>query len=127
MTRHGRSVDVAIVGGGAIGSAIACFLAADPAFDGRVVVIERDPTYRQASSALSAASIRQQFSTPENIRMSQFSFDWLREADRHLALPVAADGPSAPVDIALHEAGYLYLATAASAPLLRANHETQIA
>lgn len=127
MTRRGRSADVAIVGGGAIGSAIACFLAADPAFDGRVVVIERDPTYRQASSALSAASIRQQFSTPENIRMSRFSFDWLREADRHLAVPDAAAGPSGPVDIGLHEAGYLYLATPASAPLLRANHETQIA
>ena len=51
----GSSVEVVIVGGGAIGSAIACFLASDPAFDGRIVVIERDPTYRRASSALSAS------------------------------------------------------------------------
>ncbi|HET7168779.1 MAG TPA: FAD-binding oxidoreductase [Candidatus Limnocylindrales bacterium] len=122
-----RPVDVAIVGGGAIGSAIACFLAADPGFGGRISVIERDPTYRRASSALSAASIRQQFSTPENIRMSRFSFDWLRQADRHLALPEAVGASSDAVDIGLHEAGYLYLATATSALLLQANHETQVA
>ena len=67
--------DVAIVGGGAIGSAIAYFLKSDPTFDGTVAVIERDPTYARASSALSASSIRQQFSTPENIRMSLFGIE----------------------------------------------------
>ncbi|MGH2473826.1 MAG: NAD(P)/FAD-dependent oxidoreductase, partial [Candidatus Limnocylindrales bacterium] len=116
---------VAIVGGGAIGSAIACFLAADPAFDGRIVVIERDPTYRQASSALSAASIRQQFSTPENIRMSQFSFDWLRDAGRQLAIDDTADAPASVVDVGLTEAGYLYLASVASESVLRENHAVQ--
>ena len=55
---------VAIIGGGAIGSAVAYWLTADPAFAGEVVVVERDPAYRAASSALSASSIRQQFSTP---------------------------------------------------------------
>ena len=37
--------DVAIAGGGVMGSAVAYFLAADPDFDGSVVVIERDPAY----------------------------------------------------------------------------------
>ncbi|MGP1675408.1 MAG: NAD(P)/FAD-dependent oxidoreductase [Candidatus Limnocylindrales bacterium] len=119
------AVDVAIVGGGAIGSAIACFLAADREFDGRIAVIERDPTYRHASSALSAASIRQQFSTPENIRMSQFSFDWLRHADEHLAVEDGPGDAEGPVDIGLHEAGYLYLATPRSVSVLRANHAVQ--
>src|SRR6476661_4717099 len=82
----GTSTDVAIIGGGAIGSSIAYFLASDPTFDGHVTVIERDPTYRQASSALSASSIRQQFSTPENIRMSRFGFGFLADAGRHLAV-----------------------------------------
>ncbi len=104
-------MDVAIIGGGAMGSAIAVQLLEDPAFDGRVAVIERDPTFRRASSALSAASIRRQFSTPENIRMSAFSFGWLRD---HL-------------DVGLHEAGYLYLATRETAPILEENHEVQVA
>ena len=45
--------DVAIIGGGVIGSAIACCLAAEPGFRGSIVVIERDPSYRFAASALS--------------------------------------------------------------------------
>ena len=44
---------VAIVGGGAMGSSIAYHLKSDPNFTGRVVVIERDPSYARASSALS--------------------------------------------------------------------------
>ena len=92
------SRDVVIVGGGAIGGSIACFLLSDPAFGGTVTVVERDPTYALASSARSAASIRQQFSTPENIRMSQFSIGWLRDAGRLLAV----DGdPGGAVDLGL--------------------------
>ncbi len=114
--------DVVVIGGGAIGGAIACFLAGDPSFDGRVTVVERDPTYREASSALSAGSIRQQFSTPENIRMSRFSFDWLADAARHLAVP---GEPGEPVSVGLREAGYLYLAGSDGEAALRANHAVQ--
>ncbi len=117
------SADVAIVGGGVMGSAIAAFLADDPGFDGRVVVVERDPGYRRASSALSASSIRQQFSTPENIRMSQYGFDYLRALDEHLAID-ADDRPSQA--LGLHEAGYLYLASAERAADLRSNHVVQV-
>jgi glycine/D-amino acid oxidase-like deaminating enzyme len=104
-----QASDVVIVGGGAMGGAVATFLATDPAFDGRVTIVERDPTFRRASSALSAASIRQQFSTPENIRMSRFSFGWLRDE----------------LDVALHESGYLYLAPPGGAAVLEANHAVQ--
>jgi len=113
------STDVAIIGGGAIGSAIAYFLLSDPAFKGRVTVIERDPSYARASSALSASSIRQQFSTPENIRMSRFGFAFLSDIGRHLAV----DGD--PVDIGLREGGYLYLATPEHEAVLRENHAIQ--
>ena len=66
MTRH-----VVIVGGGVIGSAIASFVLRDPAFRGTVSVVERDPTYARASSALSASSIRQQFSTAVNVEIGR--------------------------------------------------------
>lgn len=73
-----------------------------------VVVIERDPGYATASSALSAASIRQQFTTPVNIRISQSSIEFLRASGELLAVD-----ESKP-DIGLVEAGYLYLANDAS-------------
>lgn len=118
----GTSTDVAIIGGGAIGSSIAYFLANDPTFGGQVTVIERDPTYRQASSALSASSIRQQFSTPENIRMSRFGFGFLAEAGRNLAI----DGEDAmPVDVGLKERGYLYLAAPGRETAMREIHDVQ--
>src|SRR5215475_12258394 len=96
-------VDVAIVGGGIMGSALAYWLTRlDPNMT--VLVIERDPGYATASSALSAASIRQQFTTPVNIRISQASIGFLRQADELLEVE------GGTVDIGLQERGYLYLA-----------------
>lgn len=111
--------DVVVVGGGAVGSAVAYFLAASPGFGGTVAVVERDPTYRAASSALSASSIRQQFSTPANIGMSLFGLAFLRAAGDLLA--VDGEGP----DLAFREPGYLFLASAAGRGVLEANHAVQ--
>jgi len=111
---------VVIVGGGAIGSAIAYFLTRDS--DGErfeVVVVERDFSYRQASSALSASSIRQQFSTAINIRMSLYGIDFLRHLGQTLRV-----GHEVP-EIGLVEPGYLYLASQAGADVLRENHAMQ--
>lgn len=112
---------VAIVGGGAIGSAVACFTLADPAFAGEVVVIERDPTYARASSALSASSIRQQFSTSVNVAIGRFAIEFLRRAGEHLEA-----GGERP-DIGLVEPGYLFLATARGLAVLEAAHAVQCA
>ena len=103
---------VVIIGGGAIGSAIAAFLSADPQWQGEVLVIERDASYAQASSALSAASIRQQFSTPLNIALSQYGLQYLRGLDDALGFK---------------EQGYLYLATPEGQATLRAKHAIQSA
>lgn len=108
---------VLVIGGGAIGSSVACFLARD--FGVRVTVVERDPSYRFASSALSASSIRQQFSTAINIRISQASLAFYRRIGDELAI-----GDERP-DIGLVEPGYLFLASAAGVEILRANHEVQ--
>ncbi len=94
--------DVVIIGGGVIGSAIACYLAS--CGERSIIVIERDPSYARASSALSASSIRQQFTTPLSIEMSRYGFEYLSDVHRYLAF----DG-EAP-DIGLVEQGYLYLA-----------------
>jgi glycine/D-amino acid oxidase-like deaminating enzyme len=82
-------------------------------------VIERDPTYATASSTLSAASIRQQFSTPVNIGISQASFAFLREIGERLRV-----GDHRP-DISLVERGYLYLASPEQEGTLRQAHAVQ--
>ncbi len=98
--------DVVIVGGGIIGSAIAHFLTRDEAFAGTVAVIETDPTYEFATTPRSVASIRQQFTTEVNVRISQFGIQFFRAARETF-------GPDA--DIGLKEPGYLLLADDASA------------
>lgn len=115
------SCDVLVVGGAAMGSSVALHLAREPGFSGSVVVVEKDASYARAASALSAASIRQQYSQPVNIRVSLAGAAFLREAGRHLA--VAGDAPG----IGFREAGYLYLAGEAGAATLRANHAVQTA
>ncbi|WP_248323217.1 FAD-binding oxidoreductase [Caballeronia sp. Sq4a] len=109
---------IVIVGGGVIGSSVAYFLrASDPGV--QVTVIERDPTYARSSSALSAASIRQQFSTPLSVRMSLFGIEFLRDIGERLE--VNGERPS----IDLHEGGYLFLATPRGEDTLRENHAMQ--
>ena len=115
------SYDVVIGGGAVMGSSIAYHLAAHPSFSGRILVVEKDMTYRQAASSLSLSSIRQQFSSPINIRVGLYGVAFLREARELLSV----DG-EAP-DLSLTENGYLYLASEAGAPILAANHATQIA
>ena len=108
--------DVVIVGGAAIGSAVAYFLLHDLGFAGTVAVIERDPTYARAATTLSAASIRLQFSTPENIRMSRFGiafFDGLK-------LRFGRDA-----SVGFRAGGYLLLADESGRAVLAANHAIQ--
>jgi glycine/D-amino acid oxidase-like deaminating enzyme len=115
-----QAYDVVVVGGAALGSSVAYHLLSHPAFGGRVLVVEKDPTYALAASALSAASIRQQFSQPVNIHVSRHGIAFLREAAERLA--VDGDAPA----IGLHEGGYLYLASGAGARLLEENHAIQV-
>lgn len=69
---------------------------------------------------LSVASIRQQFSCPENIFMSQFSVDFLKNAHRHLGV----EGEDR-VDVGLVEGGYLFLASEEGTAVMRENHFLQ--
>ena len=115
------SYEVVIVGGGVMGCAVAYFVASDPAFDGRILVLERDPGYAFASTTLSWGGYRQQFSTPENIRMAAFSIPFLKSA--HETLAVDGQGPA----LSLREQGYLFLASEQGVGALRASHDSQVA
>jgi FAD-dependent oxidoreductase domain-containing protein 1 len=111
--------DVVIVGGAAVGSAAAYFLASHPQFDGRLLVLEQDFSYQRCATTLSAASVRHQFSTPENIRMSMFGSEFIARVGEYLTV----DG--AMPELGWHEGGYLFLASAAGLDTLHANHRTQ--
>ncbi|AXS38867.1 FAD-binding oxidoreductase [Breoghania sp. L-A4] len=113
-----QNFDVVIVGGAVVGLSTAYFLTQQPGFSGSIAVIEKDPAYRRAATTLSAASIRQQFSTAENIRLSLFGLEFLRTLKSRF-------GPDA--DVGLIEGGYLMLAGAAGYPVLAASHALQIA
>jgi glycine/D-amino acid oxidase-like deaminating enzyme len=98
------SYDVVIIGGAIMGSATAWFLTENPDFDGRILVVERDPTYQFAASTLSNSSIRQQFSSELNIRISQFGAEFIKSFPARLG-----NDPRVP-EIRILNFGYLYLA-----------------
>lgn len=90
---------VVIIGGAIMGSFTAYFLKKQ-GFAGRVLVIERDPSYQRSSTALSAAAIRTQFGCDFNARMSLFGAEMFRNLMDWF-------GPKA--DIGFVERGYLIL------------------
>ena len=94
---------VVIIGGGVVGSSIAWHLRAHENAP-EVVVIERDPTYRRASSQLAMGGIRQQFSSHAAIRLVQHSVRFYRRFDARFGHLQAARA-------ALHQRGYLFLVT----------------
>ena len=115
------SYDVVIIGGAVIGSSVAYFLTQNPDFTGSVLVVERDPAYRYASTSLSAASIRTQFSNAVNVRISQFGSTFIQ----NFAETMQVAGAAKP-DLNFHPGGYLFLAaTDAQAQTLRENHAVQ--
>jgi len=109
--------DIVIIGGAIVGSSIAYYLR-EEGFSGSIALVERDPQFAHAATTLSVASIRQQFSIPENIRLSQFTLKLFRRL---------TDEFGADADIGFREGGYLILAGESGLPILKANHEAQMA
>jgi FAD-dependent oxidoreductase domain-containing protein 1 len=60
--------DVVVIGGGAIGAAVAYYVKLLQPGTG-VTVIERDPTYEHASTPRASGGIRRLFALPENIEL----------------------------------------------------------
>ena len=118
----GDGYDVVCVGGALMGSASAYFLAENPDFDGSILVVEPDWSYVNAQTSRSGNSIREQFSNPINIRISQFGMEFL--SDFHRLTHVDGDAPH----LNFRGTGYLFLATDEhQMDRLRADHDVQIA
>ncbi|KAG5279132.1 hypothetical protein AALO_G00074410 [Alosa alosa] len=115
-------VDILIVGGGVVGWSIAYWLKrrTKPRDSLRVLVVEKDPTYAQASTVLSAGGIRQQFSLAENIQLSLASADFLKNINDHLGV-LNED----PVDLQFNHSGYLFIASEKGAHVMETNYQTQ--
>jgi sarcosine oxidase subunit beta len=90
------TADVAIIGGGIMGAATAYYLARRGCTD--VVILEKD-LLAQASTGLSAGGIRQQFSHPANIRLSQEAVRVFERFEEEFG-----------VDMEFRQVGYLFLA-----------------
>src|SRR5450432_3572923 len=92
--------DVAVIGGGIIGSSVAYFLLKGaPTIS--LCVIEPDPTYEFASTLRASGGCRVQFTCPENIAMSLYGIGFIKAFEQTMA----ANGRPAPVDWV--EGGYL--------------------
>lgn len=77
--------DVVIVGGGVMGCAAAYYLMAqDDSL--RTAVVERDISYSKASSTLSMANARVQFSLKENIQISRYALEILETFEEDMAV-----------------------------------------
>lgn len=110
---------VVVIGGGAVGAAVALFLRLQGGAGVDVQVVEPDPTLARSSSALSAGSVRQQFSNAVNVQMSAFGHQVITGADAWLGV----DG--APVRVGWVPGAYLFCASEAGVPVLQHNHAVQ--
>lgn len=112
-----QQFDIVIVGGGVVGSATAYHLK-KLGFKGSVAIIERDTTYGYSCTARSAGGLRQQFSTPQNIKLSLYGLDLVRNLEKEFG---------AGADVGFREQGYLILASNEGVGVLEENHRVQIA
>ncbi len=95
--------DVAIIGGALMGSSVAYhLLLANPHLS--IAIIEPDPDYQFASSARASGGCRVQFTCPENIAMSLYSIDFIKNFDSVMRTV------SQPADVGWVEGGYRLLA-----------------
>lgn len=99
-----HSYDVVIIGGAIYGSAAAWFLTENPDFDGRILVVEMDPSYEKSSTAHTNSCIRQQFTRRLNVEISRFSAEFINNFRQFMG-----DDPRVP-DLEIQSFGYMYLA-----------------
>lgn len=116
------SYDLVIVGGAIMGSSTAWFLTENEDFNGSVLVVERDTTYENCSTAHTNSCMRQQFSTELNVRISQFAADFVNNVRERMG------GDERVPELSVQSFGYMYLAdNNAFADVLRESQKVQLA
>ena len=121
-TPNHDSYDVIIIGGAMMGSSTAWFLSQNSDFNGRALVIEKDPSYEFASTTHTNSCMRQQFSASLNIQISQFAAEFVKNMRAFMD-----NDPDVP-ELRIQNFGYMYLAdNDGFAETLRENHAIQIA
>jgi len=116
------SYDVVIIGGGIMGASAAWFLSDNKDFNGRVLVVERDPSYENCSTTHTNSCMRQQFSTALNVQISQFAADFVKNIRSYMG------GDERVPELSIRSFGYMYLAdTEAFADVLRESQQVQLA
>ena len=116
-TAKHSSYDVIIVGGAMFGSSIAWFLSNNIDFDGKILVIEKDPSYEFSSTARTNSCIRQQFSQKINIQISQFGAHYIKNFQSFMN-----DLPEVP-NLKIQNFGYMYLADNRGFANILKNHQ----
>ena len=118
--RH-ESYDIIIVGGAIMGASTAWFLSKNEDFDGSVLVVERDPTYKNSSTTHTNSCMRQQFSAELNVRISQFAADFVNNIQDYM------DGDDLVPELSIQNFGYMYFANnEAFANILQENQKVQL-
>ena len=97
------SYDVVIIGGATMGACTAWFLASNPDFNGRVLIVEPDPTFSKAQTGASNNCMRQQFANPINVKIGQYAAEFVRDFRENLG-----GDPKVP-ELSIRNFGYLYL------------------
>lgn len=114
--------DVVIIGGAIMGASTAWFLSDNKDFDGSVLVVERDTTYKACSTTHTNSCMRQQFSNELNVRISQFAADFVKNIRRYMG------GDERVPELSIRSFGYMYLAdNQVFADVLRESRKVQLA
>ncbi|WP_240662661.1 FAD-dependent oxidoreductase [Streptomyces sp. WAC 06738] len=108
--------NVVIAGGGVVGCATAVhLLEASPGLE--VVIVEPDPTYARAATGRGTGGVRQLFTRPENIALSQYTLEVIEGWQQWAGHPAS--------HLNWRPNGYLFVAGARDVRDLAANLETQ--
>ena len=103
-TPNSTQYDVVIIGGALYGSSVAWWLSRNLDFAGSILVVERNMGFEFASTSHTNSCIRQQFSNPTNIQISQFGAEFINN------FPSFFDNDPRVPNVFLQSFGYLYLA-----------------